>query len=367
VNGQTALVGSAYDSRRGEEWFSGQLTVDGYTLHFFSEAANLEIPLVRLQIEVDKTDGTQVFFRDQNVPEVCISTYDAAILGHRALRGQAHTRNQIEALQSFRELKQRLKITGAFIVGFALLAVAVSLLLGFMVRSLAARIPPEFEQEFGDSVLAEFKEEETFLQDAKLQEKLEHAAAPLIAALPKSPLQYKFYVVDDPLPNAFALPGGHVVATTRLLELSDRPEEIAGVVAHEIAHVRLKHSFRQTISSVGPYLLFRLFVEGGGGVVGVLGGSSQLLIHQGFSQDYELEADSAAWDYLVAARIDPRALASMLKKLDEEQRIFDKLPGLKEPSAFSSHPTTEKRIRRLEAKWRKLKDKSAFENTGKSG
>ena len=91
----------------------------------------------------------------------------------------------------------------------------------------------------------------------------------------------------------------------------------------------------------------------GSAVVGMVGGSSQLLVRQSFSQEYELEADAAGWDYLVAAKMDPRALSTMLRKLDQEQQIFSKIPGLKEPGAFSSHPGTEKRIRRLDAKWRK--------------
>jgi predicted Zn-dependent protease len=83
-----------------------------------------------------------------------------------------------------------------------------------------------------------------------------------------------------------------------------------------------------------------------------------LLVRQSFSQQYELEADDVGWKYLVKARIDPRGLADMLKKLQAEQDSmgFGQL-GL---GAFSSHPATAKRIHRLDAKWNKLKDKSGF-------
>jgi predicted Zn-dependent protease len=92
--------------------------------------------------------------------------------------------------------------------------------------------------------------------------------------------------------------------------------------------------------------------------MGVLAGSSQVLVYQSFSQEYELEADDAGWQLLVAAHIDPRGLADMLKKLEAEEARM-KFRSVT-PQAFSSHPATEKRIRRLEAKWRKLKDKSGF-------
>jgi len=160
------------------------------------------------------------------------------------------------------------------------------------------------------------------------------------------------------MPNAFALPGGHVLVTTRLLELADRPEEIAGVLAHELAHVMQKHGFREIISSAGPYLIFKVFLGNSAGVLPILGDSSELLIRQSFSQEYELEADDVGWQSLVNAHIDPRGLADMLRKLQIEQQKMH--AGMGRVNAFSSHPATEKRLQRLDAKWNKLKDKSIF-------
>ena len=164
--------------------------------------------------------------------------------------------------------------------------------------------------------------------------------------------------MQSPLPNAFALPGGHVVVTTSLLELADRPEEVAGVVAHELAHGTRKHALWKTLSSAGPYILCRVFMRGNSGLMGVLPGSSQLLVCQTFSQEYELEADDVGWQLLLAAHIDPCGLTDMLKKLNAEEARM-KLDRLA-PQAFSSHPATDKRIRRLEAKWQRLKGKSGF-------
>ena len=150
-----------------------------------------------------------------------------------------------------------------------------------------------------------------------------------------------------------------MVVTTRLLEMAERPEEIAGVVAHEVAHVTEKHGFRQIIASAGPFLIFRVFLGGGSsGVLPVLGEGSELLVRQSFSQEFELEADEIGWQSLVAAHIDPRGLAEMLGKLEAEDQ--KKHAAGTKMNAFSSHPATEKRIRRLDAKWKELKDKSGF-------
>jgi predicted Zn-dependent protease len=330
----------------------------GWRLRFESEAVVREILLVKLQIDRDPAVPGGIAFSDPDQPDWVIHTPDEEILAHGSLRHQPHTRNQIQALHSGRDLTRALKITGICLGGFALAALVVSLLMGWMVRSLVARIPVEWEQQVGDDLMAEVKQEATFIEDARMRTNLLHAVAPLLRAVPTNGVQYKFYLEQSPLPNAFALPGGHVVVTTSLLELADRPEEIAGTVAHEVAHVTLKHGFRKIISSAGPYLLCQLFLRRNSGLLGILAGGSQLLVHQSFSQEYELEADDTAWQYLVAARIDPRGLPDMLRKLETEYQR--RKLTLMAPQAFSSHPATDKRLRRLDGKWRKLKDKSQF-------
>jgi beta-barrel assembly-enhancing protease len=342
----------------GEEVVWGRIVFEGWRLRFESETVIREVPLVKLRLGWDEQAEGGIVFCDPDDPEWLIHTLDQQILAQGPLMQQPHTRHQIRELQSGGELVRRLKLIGVFLAGFAVLALVVSMLMGWMVRSLVARVPVAWEQELGDKVMAELKEKETFIEDAKLQTNLLQAVAPLLRAVPTNALGYEFYILKYPLPNAFALPGGHVVVTTSLLTLADRPEEVAGVVAHELAHVTQRHVFRKIVSSAGPYLLCRLFMRDNSGLLGVLAGSSQLLVSQSFSQDYELEADEVGWQYLVAARIDPRGLSDMLRKLKEEQKRM--LLTQVGPQAFSSHPATDKRLQRLDAKWAKLKDKSGF-------
>jgi predicted Zn-dependent protease len=355
----SGFVAYAHHPQLGEEAVPGRIVFDRWQVRFESSAATLEIPLARVEIEiVEEAETTTIYFRHPDHSEWSLHTFDTAILEHRQLRQQANTRHQLRAYHSQDDVKRRLIITFAVIGGFALLAVLASLLTGVMVRSLVARIPPKYEKELGDKVMAELKQEVTFVVDPKMLARLDKGVLPLLVVLPTNQVQFQFYLLDHPLPNAFALPGGHVVVTTALLEMADRPEQIAGVVAHEIAHVTLKHGFRKIVSTAGPYLVCKLFLGDRGGLVGVLGAGSQMLVSQGFSQDYELEADAQGFDYLVGAHIDPRSLPDMLRKL---QLQYDRMQGTYHPNgAFSSHPSTEKRIRRLEEKWDHLKDKSNF-------
>jgi beta-barrel assembly-enhancing protease len=356
--GKQAFEGWISHPSLGEEAVWGRIVLEGWRVKFESDRVTHEVPVVRLSIERDESEEGGLVLYDPAHPEWLMHTKDHEILEHAQLLQQPHTRNQIQGLQGGKELAKRLKITGIFLAGFAALALVVSLLMGMMVRSLVARAPVEWEQKLGDEAMADLKEQGTFVEDAKLQTNLVRAVAPLVAVVPTNRLNLRFYILQSPAPNAFALPGGHVVVTTRLLELADRPEEVAGVVAHELAHVTRKHALRKILSSAGPYLLCRLFLGGSRGLMGVLAGGSQLLVCQTFSQEYELEADDVGWQLLLTAHIDPRGLSEMLRKLKADQERM-KLVRMA-PQAFSSHPATDKRIRRLEAKWRNLKDKSGF-------
>jgi len=77
----------------------------------------------------------------------------------------------------------------------------------------------------------------------------------LVDALDENPFEFHFYVADDPIPNAFALPGGYVYVTRGILSLVTKEDELACVMGHEIIHVIRRHSVRQMRSSIIPNLL----------------------------------------------------------------------------------------------------------------
>ena len=114
--------------------------------------------------------------------------------------------------------------TAAFAMGVGCLVIAVvaTASVRLMVRALVMRIPPKFEQDLGDKFFAELQQEETFIQDTNLQAKLDLAVTPLLSSLPTNQIQFRFHIVEMPIANAFALPGGHVVVTTGLMKLVNR-------------------------------------------------------------------------------------------------------------------------------------------------
>jgi Zn-dependent protease with chaperone function len=338
----------------GNEVVKGKIFIDQRALSFRSEAATIAIPVEQLVVELGEDDG-RIYFRDRNFPNLRIFTDDESILD--AGFGQSGTvRNHLERTATRREIARRLRIT-AYVC-------AVCVFLGWlgvcathvMVRSLVAKVPPEWEQKFGDEKIAELKGEGVLLDDSNRVAKLAALVAPLLQVVPEG-TKFKFYIMQTEAPNAFALPGGHIVVTTALLDLADN-DELVGVIAHESAHITQKHHARKIISSAGPVLIFGIFLHSRSGLLNLFSEGSGFMLTQGFSQEYESEADEVGWKYLVAANIDPRGMTGIFRKFktyEEKEKAADVLP-----QAFQSHPALAKRIARLESKWKKLPRQSDF-------
>ena len=149
--------------------------------------------------------------------------------------------------------------------------------------------------------------------------------------------------------NAFAVPGGYVYVNRGLIEATDNMAELAGVLAHEVAHVEERHSVEQMEKAQGANLgltaAYVLLGRQPSGVeqagVNVLGSA----IFAGFSRDAEREADEQAIPLLVGAGIDPRGLTSFFQELmSMQQRRASSVEQW-----FSTHPTTAERIEDTQA------------------
>jgi predicted Zn-dependent protease len=142
------------------------------------------------------------------------------------------------------------------------------------------------------------------------------------------------------------------------LQMTETPEELLGVLAHEIAHETQRHVIRHRIAAAGPLVIFGVFMHSRNGAGNLLAIGSGLMVYQGFSKEYETEADDVGWKYLVAANIDPRGMISTFRKLKAEEDGMGFSHVM--PEAFASHPALAKRIARLEGKWKKLGQKANF-------
>ncbi|MCL4488050.1 MAG: M48 family metallopeptidase [Chloroflexi bacterium] len=151
-------------------------------------------------------------------------------------------------------------------------------------------------------------------------------------------------IVDDPQVNAFALPGGFVFVHTGLLLKADSEAEVAGVLAHELAHVAARHGTRQAsrgqIANLASIPL--IFMGGWGGYAArQAAGLAVPLTFLKYSRNFEREADLLGLQYLYKAGYDPAAMVDFFEKLEAMER--DK-PGTM-AELFRSHPVTSERLK----------------------
>ncbi len=141
--------------------------------------------------------------------------------------------------------------------------------------------------------------------------------------------------------NALALPSGIIIATDELLALSQNNQEIIGVLAHEIAHVKNHHAMRHLLQSTGVFLLVSVLVGDVASITSVAATLPTLLVESGYSREFEREADKVAGLYLIRKGWGTKPYEEMLAKLVKSHY------NLPELGLLSTHPETEKRIKAL--------------------
>jgi beta-barrel assembly-enhancing protease len=160
-------------------------------------------------------------------------------------------------------------------------------------------------------------------------------------------------VIDSDEINAFALPGGFLFVTTGLILTATEEAELAGVMAHEIAHVAARHATRQMTRSnlINLASIPLIFVGGGLGVA--LQGVASLAVPLGvtkFSRSFETEADYLGLEYLYKTGYDPQAFISFFERLQAREK---EKPGIL-AKAFATHPQTTDRIKKSQQEITKI-------------
>jgi predicted Zn-dependent protease len=168
-------------------------------------------------------------------------------------------------------------------------------------------------------------------------------------------------LLNSPVNNAFAIPGGYVYVTRQLMALMNDEAELAGVLGHEVGHVAARHSKKRQSTATRNSILGVLgavlgsAIGDNGGVLGSLGGLLQnnamkvaQLATLGFSRSQELEADQLGVQYLRSAGYDPMALSTVLTSLANQTNLEAQVAGREAgllPEWASTHPDPASRVR----------------------
>ena len=218
----------------------------------------------------------------------------------------------------------------ALVAGGAYLAIPV------LSRHIAARIPLSYERELGAHVLP-------LLGEAYCDSPAATAAlAELKRRLdPEAEIAAELHVMRSDTVNAFALPGGIVVINEQLLVQATGPDEVAGVLAHELEHVRRRHVLTHFVRATLLSGAWSLAVGDYAGLMVIDPSTAFDIANLRFSRDEEAEADRAAGAQLDRARISRRGLYDFFQRLRDETDDI--------PAWLSNHPSSESRANQLGA------------------
>lgn len=219
----------------------------------------------------------------------------------------------------------------------------------------AVDVPPALERQIGEAQMNDIRQREpTYLDDAELGDYLNRLAARLLAAGNVREVEVRLFAIDNPTINAFAMFGGFIGINTGLVLAAQQESEVAGVLAHEIAHVTQRHLARQiaqqkqvALGSMVGIALAILAARSNADVANAALATSQaagIQAQLGFSRDHEREADRIGFEMLQRAGFDPQGMVSFFQRLQRAGRVYEN----NAPVYLRTHPLTFERITDME-------------------
>lgn len=228
--------------------------------------------------------------------------------------------------------------------GLAALAVLGYLTLQLVPQKIAFLLPDSWGERMGAKIEASLTAGTRLCINGDGQAALSALAARLAEGNPDMP-RVSIRAYDIPVMNAFAMPGGRIVVTRELIARADAPEELAGVIGHEIGHVYYRHSEAQMVRAAGVQILISIATGGGGSdSISSLAGLAAIMR---YSRAAEAEADNYALTLLTAAKVDPMGFKRFFERVLQEEGERPGGPIGKIESVFATHPGTKERMNRV--------------------
>lgn len=199
----------------------------------------------------------------------------------------------------------------------------------FGIEALARYLPWSFQQSIGKRYLQDIVEKDSIVSDPVANRLFASLYRPLIKTADiNRPMT--IFIIKSPIKNAVTLPGGYILVFTGLIKQVKNPDAMAGILAHELAHVKYQHNLRE----IGRASAFEMVLVS---IIGYnkLEQGTHFLISMSFSRESEQQADSLAMDYLDKLKISSLPLKEFFQSMNDTDELF----------MFSStHPSTQSRI-----------------------
>lgn len=303
----------------------GKLSI-GFTLPD-TKHTTIDWPIGQLEARFDPSIQSTVIRKSGSLETVTIAGKDAMnhiIEEQENARKPWHKKPAAAAWR--RNLILFFSITG-FLVACYLLFVPM------IAEKMAKNVSIETEEEFGNSIYGALD----LSSQANLQA-TEMVNDFFQVMKVKTPYRIRITVVEGDVVNAFALPGGHIVVYTGLLEKLDTYQELAALLSHEFTHVNERHSTRSIFRALGSRIFLSLMLGRMGSVTAILVDQADNLKSMTYSRSLEKEADLKGLELLQERKIDPQGFVNLFETLKESASKSEM------PEMLESHPDISTRI-----------------------
>lgn len=348
----------AYHESLPEGRAAGEVFTTSRGIHFESPARSWVLPVEGLEVSFEGFNRLGGKLAHAEHPGLVIVCADAAFTRLPGVADHpAFAATFSKAQKQQRKSPVLVKIFLVLVVLLLAGLVGIWLMRDRIIDAVVDKVPHSVEETIGDGMVTQMQASGKLMDDAAYRQRVDEIVKRMRPALTATPYSFNFHIVRDASLNAFACPGGEIFIHTGLLDAAKRPEEVAGVLSHEIAHVTRRHSLRNMVSSLGLGVLISSFFGDATGVAALVTEGAQSLMEQKYSRDLERDADAAGFDLLVQADIDPSGMVDFFRRLrEEEQRGGGGLPA--SMAMLSTHPATEERITYLQGRLAEVKGRT---------
>ena len=293
--------------------------------------------------EIRQTQGT---YRGEPVRlEFGPEPAEAVVVASRALLTEVHTAAPALAQHFHNPSWRQTRLAWTLGAGLGVILMLIGLY-RWGIPGIASAATPSgpttWEESLGRKIVEQLAPETQQCRDPNRLRKIDEVVQTLAATHPSSPYRITLSVVDNPGINAFAAPGGQLVILRGLLEQTTSAEQLAGVLAHELQHVYLRHSTRAILEqTAGTLLLTAVSGDLSGGLAwGLQGAQTMGSLH--YSRTHEEEADIEGLRMMQAAHLDPAAVIAFYGTLQKSEQDHAGPPDF-----LSTHPDMGRRLATL--------------------
>jgi predicted Zn-dependent protease len=237
----------------------------------------------------------------------------------------------------------------------------------------AAVLSQSDEYRLGAMVAKELRDQNALIEDPEISEYINSVGLRLASQSPEGGKNFQYFVIKDPAINAFAVPGGFVFINAGTVLASSTESELAGVMAHETAHVTQHHIARmirnqqqQSLTSAAAMLAAILLgaIGGGQAIEGGIAAAQGMAVQQqiNFTRDNEWEADRVGIGFLAGAGFDPNGMGQMFETMSRHEGLaVTYIPAMLIDHPMTTDRIAEQRARAAQFPPRQGKDSTSYE------